>query len=74
MTKKITYKVVGEQTMHCGGCERTVKFTLKRLPGVEAVEADHRTQQIEVSLNADETDAAEIKGALDWIGYEVESA
>jgi copper chaperone CopZ len=27
-------KVTDEQTMHCGGCERTVKFALKQLPGI----------------------------------------
>ncbi len=74
MAEKITLKVVGQNTMHCAGCERTVKFTLSQLPGVKEVHADHKTQQIEISLSSDETNAAKITAELDWIGYEVEPA
>lgn len=74
MVEKITLKIIGENTLHCAGCERTVKFTLSQLPGVKEVQADHKTQQIEVSLTSDETNAAKITSELAWIGYEVEPA
>lgn len=38
-----TLKVTGKQTIHCGGCERTVKFALKQLSGVRQVEASYKT-------------------------------
>ncbi len=72
MSTKTTLKVIGPQTMHCGGCERTVTFTLSQLPGVNVIKADHNTQIIEIMLTSDETDLDKVKSELDWIGYEVE--
>jgi copper chaperone CopZ len=73
MSTNATLKVVGSQTMHCGGCERTVTFTLSQLSGVTVVKADHNTQLIEIVLTNDETDLDKVKAELDWIGYEVEA-
>jgi len=74
MTSEMNLKVVGSQTMHCAGCERTVSFTLSNLPGVEVIKADHKTQVIKIALTGDETDLKKVKTELDWIGYEVEVA
>ena len=41
MTERLNLKIMGEQTMHCSGCERTVQFTLARVPGVRSVKANH---------------------------------
>jgi len=71
MLEQVTLEVVGENKLHCAGCERTVKFTLAQLPGVTDVQADHKTQRIEVSLESDETDIEKITTELDWIGYQV---
>jgi copper chaperone CopZ len=71
MTKALNLKVVGEHTMHCAGCERTITFSLSQLPGVEEVRADWRTQAIQINLSSDEVDLEKIKAELDWIGYEV---
>ncbi|VAW39893.1 hypothetical protein MNBD_CHLOROFLEXI01-135 [hydrothermal vent metagenome] len=73
MSTNTTLKVVGSQTMHCGGCEHTVTFALSKLPGVTAVKADHNTQLIEIALVEDATNLDKIKAELDWIGYEVEA-
>ncbi len=72
MSTKTTLKVIGPQTMRCGGCERTVAFTLSQLPGVNVVKADHKTQLIELVLTGKETDLDKVKAELDWIGYAVE--
>lgn len=66
-----TLKVTGEQTMHCGGCERTVKFALKQLPGIRQVEASHKTQLINLTLDTETLDLRRVRQELDWIGYEV---
>ena len=66
-----TLKVIGEQKMHCGGCERTVKFALKQLPGVQTVEASHKTQLIELSFDPQVVDLKRVQQELDWIGYQV---
>lgn len=66
-----TLKVTGEQTMHCGGCERTVKFALKQLPGIRQVETSHKTQLINLTLDTETLDLRRVRQELDWIGYEV---
>ncbi len=70
-TNTLTLEVVGEQTLHCGGCERTVEFTLSQLPGVRVIDVDHTTQLIEIALTGDETDFEKVQAELEWIGYRV---
>lgn len=70
-TQTKTLKVTGEQTMHCGGCESTVKFTLKQLPGVQDVKASHKTQLIKLTLDPQRADLERIQQELGWIGYQV---
>lgn len=70
MSKKLNLKVVGNHTMHCAGCERSITFALSQLPGVEKVEADCKTQTIQIDLSSDDVNLEKIKSELDWIGYE----
>ncbi len=70
--KNVTLKVVGDRTIHCGGCENTVKFSLSRLPGVEHVEADHNSQLIKFSFTPGSSEMAQVQAELELIGYEVE--
>ncbi|MGH2625478.1 MAG: heavy-metal-associated domain-containing protein [Anaerolineales bacterium] len=67
--KTLRLKVVGEQAMHCAGCESTVRFTLERIPGVRQVRADRKTQSIEVSTDEGRIDLRRILEELEWIGY-----
>ena len=73
MSKILKLKIVGEHTMHCAGCERSITFSHSQFPGVEKVKADWKTQTIQVDLASDEVDLEKIKAELDWIGYEVEA-
>jgi copper chaperone len=66
-----TLKVVGERKMHCSGCESSVKFALQELSGVQGVEASHKTQLINLTLEAEASDLAQIRQELDWLGYQV---
>lgn len=63
-------KVVGEQTIHCGGCENAIQMGLSQLPGVKRVKADHRTQVVEVSADVEQTSSETARERLDWMGYE----
>jgi copper chaperone CopZ len=65
-----TLRVIGEQTMHCGGCENTIKFALKQLPGVQQVEANHGTQLIHLSFDPQVLDLERVRQELEWIGYQ----
>ncbi len=67
-------KVVGKQTLHCAGCERTAEFTLSRLPGVKSVKADHKAQTIQVTMISGDSDLENIQVELERIGYQAELA
>ncbi len=66
----IRLKVVGEQLMHCQGCENAIQNSLSRLPGVQRVRADHTTQLIEVGADVEQADRETIQARLRNIGYE----
>ena len=70
-TQTKTLRFTGEQTMHCGGCESTVKFTLKHRPGVLDVEASHKTQLVKLTFDPRRANLEQIQQELGWIGYQV---
>ncbi len=74
MVETLKLKVIGDHTMHCAGCERSITFSLSQLPGVGEVKADWKTQAIQIDFSSNEVDLEKIKAELDWIGYEVETA
>lgn len=71
MSKILHFKIVGAHIMHCAGCEKSVTFMLNRFPGIEEANADWTQQSIEVRLESEKVDPAQIIAELDWIGYEV---
>ncbi len=71
MVETLNLKVIGDHTMHCAGCERSITFSLSQLPGVEEVKAEWKTQAIQIDLSSDEINLEKIISELDWIGYEV---
>ena len=73
MSEKITFKVVGDRTIHCNGCENSIKFALNEVPGVREASADRISQMIEVTLSGDLAEPKNVKSKLDWLGYKVES-
>ncbi len=72
--QNVKLKVIGERTIHCGGCENTVQTTLSRLPGVAQVKADRDSQLIEFQFAPGESELDQVKSELEMIGYEVELA
>jgi copper chaperone CopZ len=72
--REITLKVVGERTIHCSGCENTVKFTLSQIPGVEQIRADHKTQRIDFEITPGLASLEKVLEDLEGIGYQVELA
>lgn len=70
--ESITLRLSGERTMHCSGCARAIKFALECLPGVQQVEANHRTQHIDLAFDTQALDLEQVRRQLDWIGgYQV---
>ena len=74
MADKLTLKVTGDNKMRCGGCTGGVRFTLSQVPGVKSVNADHKTQLIEVEFGAELVKTHLLLEELDMLGYQVEVA
>lgn len=70
MTETLDFKVIGEQTIHCASCEARIDRALRRLPGVEDVQASVQTQQIEVAIDPDQVSPEQVRARLEQLGYE----
>ena len=70
MLKSITFEVIGDQRLHCEGCEQRVERVLKVLKGVAQVRAQAHNQRIEVLFDAAVLNTAAIGERLREVGYE----
>lgn len=70
MVVKVDFEVVGEEKMHCGGCETRVRFALSRMPGVQEVLASAKTQRIAVVINPDQVTPEQVQARLQDAGFE----
>lgn len=69
--KTVELKVMGNNTMHCSGCENSVKLVLSDLIGVKQVEADHRTQVVRVAFDENKVDLEQVIQELLYLDYQV---
>lgn len=70
MVVKVEFTVVGEKKMHCSGCETRVRFALSRMPGVQQVRADSKTQHIAVVINPNEVTPRDVQARLKVAGFD----
>ncbi len=68
--KKIVLEVIGEQTIHCSGCENTIRRGLTQMPGVRQAEPSHKTQRIELTLDTDKVALEAVREKLDRMGWQ----
>lgn len=71
MTTHIEFQVIGDEKIHCSGCETRIGFALRRLSGVRDVRASAETQQIAVTIDAEEVKPERVRARLRELGYEV---
>ncbi len=71
MAEQLELQVRG---MTCTGCEARVGKVVGRLDGVRRTEADHRSGQVRVVFDAEQTTPASIGAAIEGAGYEVETS
>ncbi len=71
MTTTVQFEVLGEERIHCGGCESRIAAALRRLPGVEDVQASAGTQRVKVAFDAARASEEEIRARLEKLGYQV---
>jgi len=70
--KSITLEVTGDRTIHCGGCENTIRRALGQLPGIRRVEPSRTTQRIVLSLETGQTPVAKVQDKLAWMGWKTQ--
>ncbi len=64
--EKITLKV---PSMHCQGCSRNLREAIRKVPGVESVEADPQQKLVIVALRDGNSGREEICAAITAIGH-----
>ena len=55
--------------MTCTGCENNIQFALTSLKRVHSVDADHRGKSVQVDYDPDVISPAEIRRAIEGMGY-----
>jgi len=70
MTQTLNFTVTGEQTIHCAGCEQRIDNALRRLPGVQEVEASAQTQHVRVRFDPAQINPDQVQSRLAQLGYE----
>jgi copper chaperone CopZ len=66
--KTVEYKTKG---MTCTGCEETIKERVKKVNGVQEVEADYKLNKAKVTYDTDKTNPKQIEEAIVDAGYKV---
>ncbi|HEX6266237.1 MAG TPA: heavy metal-associated domain-containing protein [Burkholderiales bacterium] len=70
MASTVQFEVVGEEKIHCAGCESRIAAGLRRLPGVEDVQASAETQRVRVAIDPARTSEDEVRARLAQLGYQ----
>lgn len=63
---------VRDRAIHCDGCESRIATVLEPLPGVLRVQADHTTQVVALTLDAERTSLDEVRARLERAGFATE--
>ncbi len=69
MASTVTFTVAGEQAIHCAGCEQRIGNALKRLSGVQQVDASAKTQQVIVRFDPGQVTETELRAKLEQAGF-----
>lgn len=67
--EKLTLYITG---MACGGCSATIAEALRAMDGVHAAEVSHTEGTAEVSFDNARVQPAQLKAAIEAIGYKVQ--
>ena len=70
MSQKVNLKVISqERTIHCAGCEARIQILLTRLPGVEQVKAEYKTQMVHLTMDSEIVSLEQVREKLEDMGY-----
>ncbi len=71
MAQTLTYTVIGEQTIHCIGCEQRIDLALRRVRGVKEVISELTDPAGPVDHRPGPSWPRTVRGQLEQIGYQV---
>jgi copper chaperone CopZ len=71
MTRTVDFRVVGEEQIHCTGCEQRIANALRRLPGVLRVLASAQSQRVAVTIDPAQVGPEQVRARLEQLGYQV---
>ncbi|MGQ0714305.1 MAG: heavy-metal-associated domain-containing protein [Gemmatimonadaceae bacterium] len=74
MLKSTTFEVIGDQKLHCEGCENRVMRLLKGIEGVVRARAQASDQRVDVQFDSAVLDSDRIAERLAQAGYETRIA
>ncbi len=60
--------------MTCGGCENAVKSAVRKLKGIESVDASAPQQRVTVTFDPAQVDLEAVKTKITALGYRVEQS
>ena len=69
MVARVEIKI-NRDAIHCVGCEGRIESVLSQGDGILRVKANHRTQVVKVSLDADKVSESDVRARLEAMGYE----
>lgn len=64
-------KIINVKGMTCGGCVNSVKRSLQALHGVQTVDVNLSSGEVNVSYDEETMDVGTLKAAIEEAGYEV---
>ena len=67
----VRFEVIGDERIHCSGCESRIRHALRRLPGVHDVQASAETQRVSVTIDPARTSEDEVRARLTQLGYQL---
>ncbi len=71
MAQTVTFTVAGEQKIRCAGCEERITNALRRLPGIQDVQASHETQRVAVTFDPARVSPDKVRAKLKQLGHQV---
>ena len=71
MRHTVDFMVTGEEKLYCAGCEQRIGNVLRRLAGVETVQASAETQHVVVTFDAGQIAPEQLQARLEQLGYQV---
>ena len=58
-----------ERGIHCSGCEARIQNVLSKLPGIQEVNANYKTQNVQLKLDPQKLTVQAVKEKLEELGY-----